>query len=36
VGRPLEETRLAPTEPVLELVTGPVIHLRRHRIETRI
>jgi hypothetical protein len=36
VGRPLEEPRLDPTEPMLELVTGPVMHLRRHRIETRI
>ena len=36
VGRPLEETRLFPPEPVLELVTGPEIHLRAHRTETRI
>jgi hypothetical protein len=36
MGRPLEETWFCPPEPVLELVAGPEIHLRRHRIETRI
>jgi hypothetical protein len=34
--RPLEETRLLPPEPLLELVTGPEIHLRGDSIETRI
>jgi hypothetical protein len=36
VGGPLEETWFCPPEPMLELVAGPEIHLRRHRIETRI